>query len=527
MQKTLEHIVKTICFIVCHIFFMASFSIAQDAPQKAEKKGPVVKKILETTTSSANKFFEKIRIKDLATFEGIRDNQLIGYGLVVGLNGSGDTLSSSPYTKESLVSMLERLGVNIRDGKIPSGKNVAAVMVTANLPAFARHGTKIDVTVSALGDAKDLRGGVLLVTPLYGADGEVYSVAQGNVSVSGLTAAGTNASITKGVPTAGTIVNGGIIEKEIDFDFQSLKTLNLSLRNPDFTTAERMTFKINTYFNEEIAKANDPSTIALKIPDHFKKNMIGFLTEVEQLRIRPDQTAKVVIDDTNGVIVVGKDVRISPVAITQGSITVTISEEPVMQQLGSINGDNNVVLLSSQSSEYSANKKNISPPNVTASESMSSLLKLQASRLDVLNKKFENEKKEIIESSSQETDQAKAEVEKSAKIKALEAKQKTEREEFEKENKSQIAKLNSVELEKYNANRKPIDQETENKPNPKFSTDANITEEKGKFTILDAGTNLEDVVNGLNSLGVTPKEMGSILRAIKASGALQADIKDI
>ncbi len=523
MLKTLKKVILILCFILCNCILLSSFSIAQDEASTALKKGPTIKRILDTTTSPANKFFEKIRIKDLATFEGIRDNQLIGYGLVVGLNGSGDTLSSSPYTKESLVSMLERLGVNIRDGKIPAGKNVAAVMVTANLPPFARHGTKIDVNVSALGDAKDLRGGVLLVTPLYGADGEVYSVAQGNVSVSGLTAAGTNASVTKGVPTAGTIVNGGIVEKEIDFDFQSLKTLNLSLRNPDFTTAERMTFKINTYFNDEIAHAKDPSTIALTIPKHFKNNMIGFLTEVEQLRIRPDQTAKVVIDDTNGVIVVGKDVRISPVAITQGSITVTISEEPIMQQTSNIIGNNNTVIVdASQNNQNSShnnnNSKNTPPPGQT-SESMISLLKLQSSRLEVLQKKFETEKKEIIESTV-------SEVEKNAQIKTLEAKQKLELESFNNENKEQINKLNAVELEKYNANRRKNSDDDSNNLNPDFSTTATINEEKGKFTILDAGTNLEDVVNGLNSLGVTPKEMGSILRAIKAAGALQADIKD-
>jgi flagellar P-ring protein precursor FlgI len=515
MVQFFKYLVTGISTLLCQLLLIASFTVleAATAPASDKKKGPTVKRVVENS-GNPNKYFEKIRIKDLATFEGIRDNQLIGYGLVVGLNGSGDTLSSSPYTKESLISMLERLGVNIRDGKIPSGKNVAAVMVTANLPPFARHGTKIDVSVSALGDAKDLRGGVLLVTPLYGADGEVYAVAQGNVSVSGLTAAGTNASVTKGVPTAGTIVNGGIVEKEIDFNFESLTTLNMSLRNPDFTTAERMSFKINTYFNDEIAHPTDPSTIVLKIPSHFKKNAIGFLTEVEQLRIRPDQTAKVVIDDTNGVIVVGKDVRISPVAITQGSITVTISEEPIMMQSTSnIIGNNNTVVIANNQND-NVNKQD----SVSDSKAHVSLLRLQSERQETLEKKFKQDLEAIT------NDRNLSEVDKSSKEKALKQTQKDELAAFKAENETQIQKLKATELEKYQKGRTSDD--NEEKPNKDFSTNASITEEKGKFTILDAGTNLEDVVNGLNSLGVTPKEMGSILRAIKAAGALQADIKD-
>jgi flagellar P-ring protein precursor FlgI len=503
--------IKSFWTFVC-LFLITMFSVELYAEGTA-KKGPMVRKLLDSAIN-ADKFFEKIRIKDLATFEGIRDNQLIGYGLVVGLNGSGDTLSSSPYTKESLISMLERLGVNIRDGKIPSGKNVAAVMVTANLPPFARHGTKIDVSVSALGDAKDLRGGVLLVTPLYGADGEVYAVAQGNVSVSGLTAAGTNASVTKGVPTAGTIVNGGIVEKEINFDFESLKVLNMSLRNPDFTTAERMAFKINTYFNEEIASSKDPSTIVLTVPKQFRKNMVGFLTEVEQLRIRPDQTAKVVIDDTNGVIVVGKDVRISPVAITQGSITVTISEEPILQSTSNIVGNNNTVVVNNtQNTNGNNNKTNT--VDLTGNPSYLSLLKLQKSKEDAIDKKFEQEKNTVLD------DKTLSEIDKNIKIKEIDSKKNEEIEALKKENNLQIQKLQAIEAEKYRH-----EEDDNNGSYNNVTTDASITEEKGKFTIINGGTNLEDVVNGLNSLGVTPKEMGSILRAIKAAGALQADIKD-
>jgi flagellar P-ring protein precursor FlgI len=363
-----------------YFFLWSSFSMiaAENTANKNVEKEQALQKFVRTTQSDQNSYFSKIRIKDLATFEGIRDNQLIGYGLVVGLNGSGDTLSSSPYTNESLVSMLERLGVNVRDGKVPSGKNVAAVMITANLPPFARHGTKIDVAVSSLGDAQNLRGGVLLVTPLYGADGEVYAVAQGNVSVSGLTAAGENAVITKGVPTAGLITNGAIIEKEIGFDFEKMPSVNLSLRNPDFTTAERMAFKINNYFNEELSRPTDPSTVNIVIPAKFKKQIVRFMTEIEQLRIRPDQTAKVVIDDTNGVIVVGKDVRINPVAITQGNITVTISEEPIVSQ------------PNTQGATFN------NPVNLVAQDNFSaSLTQLQLAQIGLVQKKLEEKKQTV------------------------------------------------------------------------------------------------------------------------------------
>src|ERR1044072_8397095 len=177
------------------------------------------------------------RIKDLADLEGVRENQLIGYGLVVGLNGTGDTLNNTAFTKQSLTAMLERLGVNTRGANLRTG-NVAAVMVTANLPAFATQGTRMDVTVSALGDSTSLQGGTLLVTPLLGADGEVYSVAQGSVAIAGFQAEGAAAKITRGVPTVGRIANGGMIEREVEFRLNAQKALRLALRNPDLTTAK-------------------------------------------------------------------------------------------------------------------------------------------------------------------------------------------------------------------------------------------------------------------------------------------------
>ncbi len=274
------------------------------------------------------------RIKDLASFEGVRENQLVGYGLTVGLNGTGDRLNNSPFTRQSLIGMLERLGVNTR-GLSLNTRNVAAVMVTATLPPFGRQGNRIDVTVSALGDAKSLLGGTLLVTPLMGADGEVYAVGQGQLVVGGFSATGASGtSITKGVPTSARIPNGALIERESDFDINDLPSLDISLRNPDFTTASRIAQAINARIGEPAARAIDPGTVRVEIPDSRRNRVAELLTEIEQLQIEPDQPARVVIDEQSGVIVIGEKVRISTVAIAQGNLTIRITETPQVSQPG-------------------------------------------------------------------------------------------------------------------------------------------------------------------------------------------------
>jgi flagellar P-ring protein FlgI len=271
------------------------------------------------------------RIKDLANIEGVRQNQLIGYGLVVGLNGTGDTLNNIPFTKQSLQAMLERMGVNIRGATIRTG-NVAAVMVTGNLPPFGTQGTRMDVTVSALGDSKNLQGGTLLVTPLLGADGNVYAVAQGSVAIGGFAAEGAAASVTKGVPTVGRIANGAIIEREIEFALNKMPNVRLALRNADFTTAKRIAAAVNDYLGTKTAEPIDPSTVQLSIPPEFKGNVVALLTEIEQLQVEPDIAAKIVIDERSGIIVMGRDVRVATVAVAQGNLTVTISESPQVSQ---------------------------------------------------------------------------------------------------------------------------------------------------------------------------------------------------
>ena len=343
------------------------------------------------------------RIKDIATFEGVRGNMLVGYGLMVGLNGTGDSLSNSPFTKQSLIGMLERLGVNVRDDALKTD-NVAAVMVTATLPPFARHGTQIDVTVSALGDAKSLRGGTLLVTPLLGADGEVYAVAQGNPSVGGFSAGGKGTTVTKGVPTSARIPNGAIVEREVGFEMVNMKRVKLSLRNPDFTTARRVAQAINAFLGIPSAKALDPGTVMLTSPASYKDNLVALLTDIEQLSVTPDQVARVVIDENSGIIVMGENVRISTVAIAQGNLTIRITETPQVSQPA--------------------------PFSTTGTTT-------------------------------------------------------------------------TVER-----------------------TEITIDEDKGKkLTVLRSGVNLQEFVNGLNALGISPRDMITILQAVKTAGALQAEIR--
>jgi flagellar P-ring protein precursor FlgI len=343
------------------------------------------------------------RIKDVVDFEGVRANMLIGYGLVVGLNGTGDSLRNSPFTRQSLESMLERLGVNTR-GATLNTNNIAAVMVTASLPPFAAQGTNVDVAISAMGDAKSLRGGILLVTPLMGADSEVYAVAQGPVSVGGFSSGGQGAKVTKGVPTNGKIANGAIVERTIDFALASMGQIKLSLRNPDFTTAQRIAAAINGRMGAPMAAMIDPSTVNMTLPENYPGGMVSLITDVEQLQITPDQPATVVIDEASGIIVMGKDVRINTVAIAQGNLTIRVTETPQVSQPA------------------------------------------------------------------------------------------------------------------------PFSQGGTTKVVPRTTVEVDQGEEK-KLAVLKDGVSLEDLVNGLNALGIGPSDMISILQAIKASGALQAEIE--
>jgi flagellar P-ring protein precursor FlgI len=340
------------------------------------------------------------RIKDIVDVEGVRKNQLVGYGIVVGLSGTGDTLRNSPFTKQSLEAMLERLGVNTRDANMET-KDAAAVMVTADLPPFGAPGARIDVTVSALGDAKSLLGGTLMVTPLLGADGQAYAVAQGTVQTGSVSAQGASgSSVVKGVPTSGRIASGGTIEREVAFKLNQMPVVRLTLRNPDFTTARRIADAIDT-LHPGAAVAENPTIVSLRAPPGL--DMVNFITEVEQMPVDVDTPAKVVIDEVNGVVVMGDNVRVSTVAIAQGNLTITIEEKPSVSQ----------PLPFSQGQTTPVPRSNVS-----------------------------------------------------------------------------------------------------------------VDEERGKhFLMVKSGVSLATLVNGLNALGVSPRDMISILQAIKAAGALQADIE--
>lgn len=343
------------------------------------------------------------RIKDIVSFEGVRDNLLIGYGLVVGLNGTGDSLNTAVFTKESLIGMLERLGVNARDDALGTD-NVAAVMVTATLPPFSRQGSRIDVEVSALGDSESLQGGTLLVTPLMGADGEVYAVAQGALAVGGFQAQGAAETIVRGVPTAGRIANGAIVEREVPFTLEEMQQVRLNLRNPDFTTARRVSRAINAFIGVEASEVLDPGTVRVGLPQSYDGRLVEMLTDIEQLRVEPDQLARVVIDEKSGVIVMGENVRINRVAIAQGNLTIRITETAQV----------------SQPQPFSNTGETVTVPR--------------------------------------------------------------------------------TEIE--------IDED-----------------EDRRLGVLETGVSLQELVNGLNALGVGPRDMITILQAIKAAGALQADIE--
>ena len=272
-----------------------------------------------------------VRIKDLVDFDGVRGNDLVGYGLVVGLNGTGDGLRNAPFTEDIMTNILERLGVNVT-GEQFRPKNVAAVLVTATLPPFARMGGRIDVTVSAIGDAGSLLGGTLIMTPMNAADGEIYAVAQGTIIAGGAVAEGDGGQVTQGVPTSGSIPSGARVEREIAFQLGSLEELRLALSDADFTTADRIERAINAEFGRRVALMLDSGTVELDIARMGMRSVAHALSRVENIAVEPERKARVVVDQRSGTIVMGEDVRISRVAVSQVNLTLRIQEEPIVVQ---------------------------------------------------------------------------------------------------------------------------------------------------------------------------------------------------
>jgi flagellar P-ring protein precursor FlgI len=327
----------------------------------------------------------QVRIKDITDVEGVRGNQLVGYGLVVGLAGTGDKLDSAVFTRQSLIGMLERLGVNTRDQEAKlSTKNVAAVMVTAELPAFARTGSRVDVTVSALGDATNLSGGTLLVTPLLAADGEVYAVAQGPLVTGAIAARGQAGSLTKGVPTSARMSNGAMVEREVGFQLASRPKLRLGLRNPDLLTAHRIAAAIDRALGGHVAMATDPRTVAL---DLTGRGVIDALTTIEQLRVEPDNPAIVVVDEASGTIVMGANVRVSTVAIAQGNLTIRVTETPQVSQPGPLSRGGTAVVPRTeiQVDDGHDRKLGVLPGNVTLRDLVASLNALGVGPRDMIS----------------------------------------------------------------------------------------------------------------------------------------------
>ncbi len=284
-----------------------------------------------------------VRIKDLVEFEGVRGNDLLGYGLVVGLNGTGDGIRNAPFTEEIMSNILERLGVNVT-GEQFRPKNVAAVLVTASLPPFARAGGRIDVNVSAIGDAKSLMGGTLIMTPLNAADGQIYAVAQGPIIAGGAAAEGDGARVVQGVPTAGVIPGGARVEREVDFDFTQIKSVRLALRDPDFTTARRIEEAVNGYYGKVVSRMLDAGTVLLDISMTAELSPAHALGAIENILVDPEQRARVVVDQNSGTIVMGENVRISRVAVSQGNLTLRVQEEPLVVQPNPFTGGTPIIV---------------------------------------------------------------------------------------------------------------------------------------------------------------------------------------
>ncbi|WBU60000.1 flagellar basal body P-ring protein FlgI [Paracoccus albus] len=272
-----------------------------------------------------------VRLKDIVTFDGVRGNDLLGYGLVVGLNGSGDSLRNTPYTEDIMATLLERMGVSVSADQFRP-KNVAGVMVTAVLPPFARSGSQIDVTVSAIGDAKSLMGGTLIMTSLIAADGDIYAVAQGSVISSGVSANAEDESLAHGVPTSGSVPQGARVEREVNFDFSNLRNIRLALNQPDFTTASRIEAAINHSGIGSVAMLTDAGTVSLDLTKLSDVNPARILSRIENILIETDAKARVVIDHRSGTIVMGEDVRVSKVAVSKGNLTLRVSNIPIVSQ---------------------------------------------------------------------------------------------------------------------------------------------------------------------------------------------------
>jgi flagellar P-ring protein precursor FlgI len=324
-----------------------------------------------------------VRLKDIASFSGMRTNELVGYGLVVGLTGTGDGTSSA-FTIRSMVNMLDKMGVQVDPGKIKP-KNVAAVMVTAKMPASSRPGSNLDVAVSSLGDAKSLLGGVLLLTPLKGVDGQVYALAQGPLTIGGFTASGEAATAQKNISTVGRIPNGAVVERGVPFKFNSQESMTVSLNEADFTTVMQVVNRINSNLGGGYARAQDASTIELSVPDKFRGNMVPLMASLENMDVSPDARAKVVVDEKTGTVVVGSEVRLSRVAVAHGDLQIVISENPQVSQPGPFSQGKTVVTPQTNVAVHEQNNRLMLVEGATLQELVDGLNAIGATPRDLIS----------------------------------------------------------------------------------------------------------------------------------------------
>ena len=325
---------------------------------------------------------EAVRIKDIASFSGVRDNQLIGYGLVVGLSGTGDK-TSSVFTMRSMVNMLERMGVSV-DMRQMKPKNVAAVMVTAKMPVSAKPGTRLDVTVSSLGDATSLLGGVLLQTPLTGVDGKIYGLAQGSMTLGGFSVEGEAATATKNITTVGMIPGGALVERSVPFEFNDQDKLTLHLRQPDFSTSMQMAERLNAAMGGQFASAIDGASVDVNIPQEYRGNLVPLMASLENIEITPDNPAKVVVDEKTGTVVLGKDVRISRAAVAHGNLSVLISEYQDVSQPGPFSSGSTVVTPQTEINVNEQNRRLMMVEGATLQELVDGLNAIGATPRDLI-----------------------------------------------------------------------------------------------------------------------------------------------
>jgi len=324
-----------------------------------------------------------VRIKDMATFGGVRDNSLIGYGLVVGLSGTGDS-NKSDFTIQSMINMLENMGVGVNRRNLKP-KNVAAVMVTADMPVSAKPGASIDVTVSSLGDATSLLGGVLLRTPLKGVDGKVYGLAQGALALGGYSAEGQAATASKNIATVGRIPGGCVVERGVNFDFNMQDGLLLHMGIADFSTTQQTVERINEALGGEYARAKDISTIELHVPEQYMHNLVPFMASIENLEISPDSRAKVVVDEKTGTVVVGRNVRLSKAAVAHGNLQIVIQEGANVSQPGPFSQGQTVVTPETNISIQEENRRLVMLEGATLQEMVDGLNAIGATPRDLIS----------------------------------------------------------------------------------------------------------------------------------------------